>query len=125
MRWAGSGPLQLCLLLGFRQLGSDAPELVQRKLQAGHDLRCDLVRRREAIGIGGASILEPEDVEVELVALDQIVVLGAAPATFQTPVTPRFLAFVPVRGVVARDDSSGTNRGQCHFSAAPSIWVCW
>ena len=73
------------------QLRGNAPEFLQRKLQARDDLRGDLVRWRKAVGVGGAGVLEPEDVEVQLVALRQLLVTEAAEAFAGLPLMTTIL----------------------------------
>ena len=62
--------------LDDRRIGTQfhrhAPEFLQRALQARDNLCGDFVRWGQAVGIGSAGVLEPEDVQVELVALSQI-----------------------------------------------------
>src|SRR5205807_716879 len=55
----------------------NAAETLQSGFQALDDFGGDLVWRRQAVGVLEARVLEPEDVEVELVALDQLVIAEA------------------------------------------------
>lgn len=62
------------------QLRGDAAKLLQCKLQIHHDLCGDLIGWRQAVGVGRARVLQPEDVEVELVALGELLILELAEA---------------------------------------------
>jgi hypothetical protein len=54
------------------QTGRDLAEALKGRFQALDDLGGDLVRRRQQIRVIQAVVLQPEDVEVDLVAPDQI-----------------------------------------------------
>ena len=49
-------------------------------------------------------VFEPEDVEVELVALQQVVIIVNAPATLRVLIRPRRRPFVSVLWIIASDE---------------------
>ena len=73
------------------QLRVDTAKLLQRELQARDDVRGDLDRWRKAVGVGRARVLQPEDVEVQLVALGELLVAEAAEAFAGLPLVPAIL----------------------------------
>jgi hypothetical protein len=76
--------------LPARRLSSPAqrvrhpPEPFQRPLQILHDLRRNFLRRRQQVGIIKGIVLEPEDIEVDLVAGDEVRI-GEAPEPLALP----------------------------------------
>src|SRR5262245_19393759 len=65
----------------LRQVRLDRLELLQRRPRVLHDLRLDHVGVRELLRLLQALVLEPEDVESSLVALDDLVVGERTPAS--------------------------------------------
>ena len=57
--------------LGIAERGRHRPEPLQSIFEALDDLSGDHVRRRQEIGIVQSVILQPEDIQVELVAGEQ------------------------------------------------------
>ena len=89
---------------GPGQVGLDQLELRQRGAEVLDDLGGDQVRVVEAGGVFKAVVLEPEDVEAELVALKEVVITVGTPAALRVRLGPRRLPVVAVRGVVAGDE---------------------
>src|SRR5215813_995816 len=54
------------------ETGRHLPESLQRRFQALHDLRGDFFRRRQEVRVVEGIVLQPEDIEVDLFALDQV-----------------------------------------------------
>ena len=79
------------------QIRGDFRELGERGFEILDDLRGDHVWRREVGGVFEGFVLEPKDIEVDLVALDQLVIGKAFEAL-------AFRPLVPVFGVIASDE---------------------
>ena len=69
LEWVGGGKSSARL---FAKRGGDVAEAVERRLQVFDDLGRDFIGRRQQIGIVERVILEPEDVEIDLVARQQL-----------------------------------------------------
>jgi len=57
-----------------------AAELIQRNFKIFNNFCCDNIRLRQVFGIFKAFVLEPEDIQVYFVPLDEIIVSEAAGA---------------------------------------------
>ena len=74
-------------LLGLTPLFCDDTELLQRRLEILHDLGCDDFWIWQVVRVFQALVLQPEDVQAHLVALDQLVIreglepIGLLPAS--------------------------------------------
>jgi hypothetical protein len=87
-----------------QELGADRLELLQGGAQVFDDLGGDRVRVREGGGILQAFVAEPEDVQADLVALEQLVVGERAPAAVRVGIGPGRGARVAIGRVVAGDE---------------------
>ena len=72
-------------------------------LQALADVGSEFVRRRKVVEVGERTILDPEDVEARLVALQYFVDGEAAEAPIGVAFAPRLLPVVAVLRIVAAD----------------------
>jgi hypothetical protein len=70
------------------QLYGYRAELIQRRLQVIGDFLSENIRLGQVFGVLKALVLEPEDVEIELVALEQFLVIESAPAALLTDPLP-------------------------------------
>ena len=66
------------------KLSRHRAELFKGRLKVFHDLCGDLMRRRQVVAIPKALILQPKDVEVVLVSLDEVLV-GEPPEVLCRP----------------------------------------
>ena len=74
---AGEAQPRLLSRLARRQLLTHIPELLKRSLKILNYLGSDLLRRRQVRRILKTVILQPEDIEVQLIASLQLVVAEA------------------------------------------------
>ena len=65
---------------GRRKLGLDRLELLERGAQVFGDLGSNQIGVGQVGGVFERLVLEPEDVEADLVALEQLVITVGAPA---------------------------------------------
>jgi hypothetical protein len=103
----------------FLQPLGDGVELLPGRLQVVGDLLCQHFGVGQVVGVLQALVLEPEKIEVRLVALGQLVVTECPPARFGPLVAPGRFALVPLPRLETIDEfvevrslvATGTPRG--------------
>ncbi len=80
------------LLAYLRQSGRDLREHLKRGFQFIGDFCGDCCGRRKRFGVGQALILDPEQVEAQSIAFQNLVVGEASPSTIGIFLAPRCLA---------------------------------
>ena len=77
---------------------------IHRRLQILNDIRSEDIGIGEAVQVGQGFVLDPEDVEAGLVALEDLVHGEFAPAAVGIGFRPGFVAVMAVFGVIAADE---------------------
>src|SRR5262245_60466524 len=90
---ASRSRIQPTLIFGcLRESSGDFGELLQGRLQVVGDFLGDDVRRGQRVGVRQALVLDPEQVQAQLVSLEQVFVGIVAPAPLRVLLAPRRLA---------------------------------
>jgi len=82
----------------------DLTELLQRRLKVVGDLLGEDLRVGEVLALLEALVFDPEDVQVQFVALRKLLVGEGPPAAVRVLLRPRLLTLVPVLRVEALDE---------------------